>query len=261
MDQPPTSPHELPHHGRISCRRCFADSEPAKMLGEWQVVNDPGAWGSATPSILVLGFSKGFTQANAYRAGLFEDIPFKDMRSRLTEMLRGLGLLATTEIVDQKMVAEERHFAFGSLVRCSLSRRNAKTGHLECTGQVMSKAFIEPISEVVRRCADTFLVHLPDSVRLVLMLGTTDAYVASCRCLMKALHPTTFCNINEVSYRAGKAVWAHVSHPSGLNGHHPVWMAGDPSTKPGRKRQLAMLAIEVCGIGAADARESPTAAL
>lgn len=30
-------------------------------------MNDPGTWGSADPEVLVLGFSKRFTQANAAR--------------------------------------------------------------------------------------------------------------------------------------------------------------------------------------------------
>jgi hypothetical protein len=218
------------------------------MLGEWQMVNDPGAWGATKPNILVLGFSKGFTQANAYLSGRFEEIPFKDMRTRLSEMLRVLGLLSATEIVDKKMVPEERRFAFGSLVRCSLSRRNPKNGRFECTGQVMPKAFTEAISTVVRKCADTFLARLPVTVQLVLMLGTTDAYINGCRHLIRSLYSTTFGDINAVSYKAGNAVWVHVSHPSGLNGHHPVWMAGDPSTKPGHKRQLAIKAIEQSGV-------------
>jgi len=123
----------------------------------------------------VLGFSKGFTQADAYRIGRFEEIPFKDMRPRLAEVLRLLGVIGPTEFVDQKMVATETDLAFGSLIRCSLSRRNDKTGKYECTGQVMPKAFSEDVSTVVRQCASRFLLHLPDSVRLVLMLESRIA--------------------------------------------------------------------------------------
>jgi hypothetical protein len=92
-------------------------------IGRWQAVNDPGAWGSSAPKILILGFSKGFTQAGAYRTGKFEDVPFKGMRPRLTEMLQSLGLLSNREAIDTKMLASEKDFAFGSLVRCSLARR------------------------------------------------------------------------------------------------------------------------------------------
>ena len=80
----------LPLHGRITCRKCFTTDREIEEIGLWQAVNDPGAWGSDRPSVLVLGFSKGFTQANAYRRDAFEAIPFKGdvMRARLTAALR-----------------------------------------------------------------------------------------------------------------------------------------------------------------------------
>ena len=62
----------FPAHGPIACRKCFSGSTSDSLtIGRWQAVNDPGAWGSAAPKILVLGFSKGFTQAGAYRTGKF----------------------------------------------------------------------------------------------------------------------------------------------------------------------------------------------
>jgi hypothetical protein len=135
----PTPTANLLQHGRIACRRCFSSDDSTQTIGKWQMVNDPAAWGSANPTILILGFSKGFTQANAFRSGRFEDIPFKDMRTRLTEEMRMLGVIGKSEIIDQKMVATETEIGFGSLVRCSLSRVNKK-GVLACTGEVMPKA-------------------------------------------------------------------------------------------------------------------------
>lgn len=237
----------LPPHGRITCRRCFTTDNEAQMIGKWQMVNDPAAWGSATPEILILGFSKGFTQANAFRSDRFENIPFKKMRARLTDELQLLGLLGAAETVDQKFAAAETKFAFGSLVRCSLSRFNAK-GILSCTGEVMPKAFTEEISSKVHKCAETFLTNLPASVRLVLMLGTTDSYIGGCRDIIRTLHGAQFSDINAVSYRTSDIVWIHVSHPSGLNGHHQNWMAGDPATKPGQKQNLALAAIQLSSI-------------
>jgi hypothetical protein len=246
MDKALATTSTLPPHGRIACRRCFSGAESTQTIGTWQMVNDPAAWGSATPRILILGFSKGFTQANAFRSGRFEDIPFKDMRTRLTEELRLLGVIGRSEAVDQKMVVSETEIGFGSLVRCSLSRINKK-GVLACTGEVMPKAFTEEISKNLRICAETFLADLPSSVRLVLLLGTTDSYIKGCRGVVRSLYGSHFSDINEVSYRTGDVVWVHVSHPSGLNGHHTVWMTGNPSTKPGRKRELAIQAIHLSG--------------
>jgi hypothetical protein len=232
----------LPSHGRITCRRCFRSDEQSQSVGKWRMVNDPAAWGSATPTVLLLGFSKGFTQADAFRSGRFEDIPFKDMRPRLTEELRLLGIIGNSETIDQKMVATEAEIGFGSLVRCSLSRTN-KEGKLVCTGEVMPKAFVEEISVNVETCARTYLAELPSSVKLVLLLGTTDAYIKGCRNVIRSLYGDRFSPVNDVSYRTGPVTWVHISHASGMNGHHNIWMAGDQSTTPGQKRNLAMDAI------------------
>lgn len=174
---------------------------------------------SVFPGLQLAGFSKGLTQAGAYRTEQFENVPFKGMRSRMTEMFRSLELLSANETIDTKMCGGEDRFAFGSLVRCSLARRNDK-GALECTGAVMPRAFSEEIFSVTRACAETWLTHLPTSVRLVLMLGTTDSYIKNCKALLRAIHPETWSDINEVSYRVAGAIFVHVSHPSGLNGHH-----------------------------------------
>lgn len=237
----------LPPHGRIACRKCFADDGESRVIGRWKMVNDPGAWGASRPEILILGFSKGFTQATAYRAGRFEDIPFKDMRGRLTETLQVLGILSRQQRVDEHMAAGETRLAFGSLVRCSLSRMNDQ-GRLECSGQVMPKAFHEEISAILSNCGRSFLASLPVSLRLVLMLGTTDSYIDGCRRLIRDLHNASFDSVNTVSYRTGKVYWTHISHPSGLNGHHPAWLRGDPASKAGRKRMLATEAIHQSGV-------------
>jgi hypothetical protein len=237
----PTPTANLLQHGRLACRRCFSSDDNTQTIGKWQMVNDPAAWGSANPTILILGFSKGFTQANAFRSGRFEDIPFKDMRTRLTEEMRMLGVIDETEIIDQRMVATETEIGFGSLVRCSLSRVNKK-GALACTGEVMPKAFTEEISANLKTCAKIFLGDLPSSVRLVLMLGITDSYIDGCREIVRSFAPR-FSEINDVSYRTGDVVWVHISHPSGLNGNHPAWMAGDASTTSGLKQNLAIKAI------------------
>ncbi len=230
----------LPAHGPIACRRCFDTDGESEDRGDWRIVNDPGAWGSAVPQVLVLGFSKGFTQAGAARSGRFEDVPFKGMRPRLTEVLRMLELIGPADAVDRRMAPGEERLAFGSLVRCSLSRYEAKTRRHECTGPIMAKAFREAeASPILRRCAETYLVGLPASVRLVLMLGTGDAYVEGCRRLVRSLRGGVFRDLNEIAYRSGDVTWVHASHPSRLNGHHPAWMAADPTTKQGRKRLMA----------------------
>lgn len=235
----------LPSHGWINCNKCLPSDSRELELGAWKIVNDPGAWGSTHPRVLVLGFSKGFTQAKASSGGRFEDVPFKGMRPRLSETLVALGILAPGEDVSRRMVGAEGELAFGSLVRCSLSRFNDKAKRFECTGAIMPKAFSEEASSVVGKCAETFLSKLPQSLRLVVMLGTGDAYIDGCRGLIKTLHPHSFSSVNDIAYTAGNVFWVHASHPSGLNGHHSAWIAGDLANKQGRKFQLAKAAVRL----------------
>lgn len=223
----------------------FTGERETEEIGLRQAVNDPGAWGSDRPAVLVLGFSKGFTQADAYRNGAFKAIPFKKMRPRLTEALRRIGLLPETEIVDVKFSATERELAFGSLVRCSLSRLDRRTGKRECTGAVMPKAFTEPVQTVVRRCAETYLTNLPASVRVVVMLGSGDAYIKGCRSLIQSIHGIRFENINEVAYQTPSVVWVHIAHPSGMNGYFNPWMNGSASNPSGNKRLKALAALSL----------------
>ena len=233
----------LPAHGRIACRKCFTTDGDVKEVGLWQAVNDPSAWGATEPKVLVLGFSKGFTQATASLGGNFEAIPFKGMRPRLTSALRRIGMLSESETVETKFSAGETDFAFGSLVRCSLSRLNAKTGKRACTGDIMPRAFVEPVQEVVRRCGDTFLSKLPASVRVVVMLGTGDAYMSGCRSLIQSIYGAGFRGINDVAYQTPGVIWVHITHPSGMNGYFNPWIEGNASNPSGNKLVKALEAL------------------
>lgn len=234
----------LPTHGPILCRRCFIDTAPSMELGDWRVVDDSSAWGSTDPKILILGFSKGFTQATAATSSRFEDIPFKGMRPRLTEVLQILGVLSNNEQVDSKMVAFEPDLAFGSLIRCSLSRYNKAKNKHECTGPIMPKAFIDPaIAPVVSRCIETYLGNFSPRLKLVILLGTGDAYINGCRDKIRRLHERRFCEINPVAYQTGPVTWVHAGHPSRGNGYHSAWMKGDHTNKQGQKRIFAVEAI------------------
>jgi hypothetical protein len=165
------------------------------------------------------------------------------MRPRLTAALRRIGLLRDSEVVDKKFLAAEREFAFGSLVRCSLSRLNEKTHKRECTGAVMPKAFTEPVQAMVRRCAETYLANLPASVRLVVMLGTGDAYIKGCRELIRSLYGNRLREINDVAYETPSVLWVHITHPSGMNGYFTPWMNGAATDPSGRKLLQALEAL------------------
>ena len=58
----------LPAHGKIDCHDCFSgDQLQTSPHPKWLMRNDPAAWGSEKPKILILGFSKGATQTDIYK--------------------------------------------------------------------------------------------------------------------------------------------------------------------------------------------------
>jgi hypothetical protein len=239
----------LPQHGKIQCRKCFDVSTSAITQPHplWRIVNDPGAWGSATPDYLVLGFSKGATQAGIYQDGDFEEIAFAGMRPRLSQALQAVGVLPRQVSVDEKIRDPNSDIAFGSLIRCSVSRKDeaASAGLAKdvyaCTGRLISKSFSE-IPNVVKNCANKYLNALPSSIRAVLFLGNTDAYVKNCQRVVRDLFPNDFRRLNSMAVEANGRLWVHLAHPSGLNGHFNNWL--ESATGAGMKRILAKSALE-----------------
>jgi hypothetical protein len=59
------------------------------------------------------------------------------------------------------------------------------------------------------------------------------------------MYAEAFATVNDVAYRTAHVAWVHANNPSGLNGHHPAWMAGDPAHRQGRKKQLAAEAAKM----------------
>lgn len=238
----------LPSHGKLSCRKCFpsTDEAIAEPHPDWKIVNDPGSWGSSCPKHLVLGFSKGSTQAGIYKNGRFEDIAYAGMRSRLTSALRIVGILNQDETVDEKISDPESNISFASLIRCSVSRLDKKASEKHgreiyaCTGPLITKSFLE-IPNVLKTCAETYLSDLPDSLEIIFLLGNTDSYVQSCQTLVEKLYPNDFERINAMAVKAGGRVWIHLAHPSGLNGHFNTWLNSDSGS--GLKRKMSQDAI------------------
>lgn len=239
----------LPKHGKIECRACFSGStsESTQPHHDWRMINDPGAWGSESPEFLVLGFSKGATQAGIYKQGKFEDIAFAGMRPRLTQALRAMDVLSKDESSDQKISSPNSNVAFGSLIRCSVSRRDDKSSDksgteiYSCTGALITKSFSE-IPQVIKTCSSRYLNGLPKSVKAVIFLGNSDKYVEGCQALVKELFPSDFIRVNPMAVRANGRVWLHLAHPSGLNGHFNTWLNKD--TGSGIKRIQARQAIK-----------------
>jgi hypothetical protein len=238
----------LPKHGTINCRLCFgaSDGNMRKPNPNWKMINDPGAWGGgADPEYLVLGFSKGKTQTGIYESGMFEDVAFSGMRSRLTAALRAMGALTSHECVGSKIADPDSNIAFGSLIRCSVSRIDKAAEGKEvysCSGPLITRSFTE-IHEVIDNCTRRFLTDMPASVRVVFFLGNTDSYVTKCQSILRKLFPDGFKQINAMAAYANSRVWVNIAHPSGSNGHFNTWLKEDCGA--GLKRIQAKDAIDM----------------
>ena len=213
----------FPKHGRIDCSICFNDNRPTKYVEDWKINNDPGAWGSHNPEVLILGFSKGSTQAEIYESGDFEDVPFAGCRDRLTKVLKAVGILNEEEHIDEKISKNEKRIALGSLVRCSLTRKNSKTGNYETSGSLINKSFKE-IPEIVGNCTTEFLKELPLSIKVVVLLGVDRNYIKNCKELFKETLDRNLIAVNDVSYKVNGKLFIHLAHPSPANGHLNSWL-------------------------------------
>lgn len=231
-------------HGPISCRLCFPAGRDRVERDGWRLDNNPGAWGARDPLVLVLGFSKGATQADICRRGNFDDIPFARARDRLTRVLRTLRVLACDDVLDNHIRAEESDLAFGSLLRCGLSFRDRRSNQFTTSGALIKRAFDQSFpAQSLSICARSYLAALPPRLRLVVMLGSDTGYVERCASLIGQLGAGPTTRLNEVAYQRGAETFVHVAHPSPANGHFKSWEHGDAATGPGRKRELALVAV------------------
>ena len=238
----------LPVHGPICCRRCWPADQSGRVYTtpdeKFRVVNDPGAWGASNPRILVLGISKGFTQAREYERGDFNAVPFKDCRERLELVLQSVGLLHECDSVDARMSATEETLAWGSVVRCSLSGWNSKKGEYRAgTPEVLPAFRHQDARHFLSGCMRTFLSALPDTTKTVVLLGNDDRYIQIMRRELTSLFSGDCVAQSAVSHRADGRIWIHVAHPSRGNGHFGQFVNGPAENGQGLKRQLAMEAV------------------
>jgi hypothetical protein len=185
---------------------------------------------------------------NIYQKGNFDDVAFGGQsRANLTAILRRILLLKPEENISEKIRKDEIEFAFGSLVRCSLARWNAKKNNYETSGALIKKSFKE-LPDILRTCTQAFLFALPERTRLIVILGVDDGYIRECQKLVYNLYPKDFRTINEVAYGTPQHLWVHVTHPSPGNGTRNQWLSGPEYSTSGRKRELALQTIVENGL-------------
>jgi hypothetical protein len=150
---------------------------------------NPAYWGSSSPEILVLGFSKGPEQnklidrhvAGSHPRISFEDIPFNDekkvMRPNLKRLLTSIGLLDERASIDALFKPTEKRFGFASLVRCSVEYAKPNSDIFVATGSGITQATLKKRPRFVETCIKRHLTNIPESTRLIVMLGVTTSYV------------------------------------------------------------------------------------
>ncbi|MFD2642092.1 hypothetical protein [Pseudomonas japonica] len=253
----------LPSHGRVTCTRCHRDAAPQFDVsrhteGDWRITANPLAWGSTRPEIVVLGFSKGPTQAGALASTPHDDIAFKGSRLNVGKILAHVGLIPTDEPgrlkkqVDRLIADTSGRFHFASLVRCSVERYDRNSASWKGSGGGMLDKFIAtPFGTLVAtNCTTAFLRDLPEETRLIVMfgLGTGLNYVASAYGLFRRARPGAWKMLNAVAYTDGKITVVHVEHFAAQGALIPNWLG----EKPHPRSELGLLsraAVAASGVG------------
>ncbi|KAH2819564.1 hypothetical protein KXV85_003516, partial [Aspergillus fumigatus] len=83
----------LPAHGRISCsiyhsdRFSFDETRTLSADQAWRITANPLAWGNTEPEVLILGFSKGPSQAGELQRLPHNEIPYRKGRKQVGKIL------------------------------------------------------------------------------------------------------------------------------------------------------------------------------
>ncbi len=88
----------LPKHGRIKCNRCYVNSDSVFDQSQeecegWRITSNPLAWGNQNPKVVVLGFSKGPTQAGALANTPHNEIAYKGRRLNVGKIMAHVDLI------------------------------------------------------------------------------------------------------------------------------------------------------------------------
>lgn len=253
------APGALPAAGRIPCTAChrgqpFQFDRTRTTEGSWRITNNPLAWGSSEPEVVVLGFSKGPTQAGALASKPHNQIAYKAGRGNLAKILHHIGLLSAPDsrLVDQAIADPAGRFHFGSLIRCTVEQHDPRKGWSGTGGGMLDKFVATPFGrEVLTNCSTRFLAALPNRTRLVVMLGmgSKQNYIRSCQGAFAAARPGRWLTLNEVAYTDGHITVVHTEHFAAQGALIPNWLSGNGHPR-GRFGLLAQEAVRAAGVRA-----------
>lgn len=201
------------------------------------------AWGSANPTTLFLGFSKGTNQSHELLTAAHDGVAFSRFRGNVTKALQVLGLLPLAAAIDDQINAKSEDWAFGSVVRCSVSKFNAGKNAFVKSGDVIaSSASRRGEQDWIGRCMRQHLAVLPARLKTVVLLSNDDRYVDACFARIREIHPAVR-RINQVAYGDGRVTWVHIVHVGGPGANHTRdWLAGAPN-RQGEKMRMARAAL------------------
>lgn len=239
----------LPEHGYMGCRKCYlylgSSYEFQNEDGsKWRIEQPNAAWGTQTPKVLVLGFSRGANQSN--KNAPFDEIAFKGMRVQLSKILQALNLL-DHQNVHSRIKATERIFAFGSLIRCSVAQWDeSKSAYCKSGGAILQQfAKGDATSRIAQACSEQYLALLPESTKLVVMLGNESRYVRFCQQLIQKVRGEASW-VNSMAYDSRDVRFVHVIHAKAQGRLIPDWLALTGSQIS--KRRDATEAIAALGL-------------
>jgi len=236
----------------MSCRICWKPDEGTEKEfhdGKWRLVNDPGYWGAPDPKFLVLGMTKGTTQARemseSFRNGTFDTAAFAGFRPRLLEALQIVGLMQGVQDIDPYLTAASRDWGFASIVRCSLTARDQNGTYRGNSGPVIRGMRSPEGAQIMSACVKEHLTRLGPRTRLIVLLGNDENYFRAIRQAMLSVFGSydTLPGAGQVAFKSGGRLFVHIGHPSPLNGHFSTFRNGSAEAGQGRKRVQAQLGI------------------
>lgn len=247
----------LPSHGRVACTLCFennpVDFDRSTIQADgWRITANPMAWGAEEPEVVVLGFSKGPTQAGSLSTVPHDAVAYKGSRKNVGKILAHVGLMpqGTPDQLESTVhrLISDRHgrFHFSSFIRCTVERFDIKKNAWAGSGGGMLDRFMGTQfgNGVANRCASRFLGQLPQSVRLVVMFGLGNKlnYVESAFSVFRAARPGAWVKFNDVAYSDSQLMVVHVEHFASQGALIPDWLGttAKPRADLGKQAQAAV---------------------
>lgn len=201
---------------------------------DWRITANPMAWGNPSAPVVILGFSKGQTQAESLAKASHDQIAYKGNRPNVGRILAHVGLVrkgtleAQAAAVDSMIADRNGLFHFGSLIRCSVERFDRDVPAWKGSGGGMLDRFVAtPFgAEIARNCASRFLVNLPEATKLVVMfgMGSQQKYVRAARDLLSTVRGRSMRELNAVAYEDDLVTVVHVEHFASQGDLIPQWL-------------------------------------